>query len=221
MSKFEFICGSAGTGKTFIARQRLNDITRGCILTATTGIAAVNLGDAITINSLLGYYDTKSLKENYENGNVDSVLSGLSQTRGIKEIIIDEVSMLSADQLDIICAALDFHNTTAKKSISLTLVGDFLQLSPVKDKFAFEAKNWKRFELNTTRLGKIYRQSDTEFIDALLAARRGDGGVAARTWLPTGSGLHCVSWYTRVGVLSGNVGYMLQTRSDPRFCSAR
>lgn len=186
MNKFEFICGSAGTGKTFLARQRLNDISRGCVLTATTGIAAVNLGDATTINSLLKYYDTKSLKESYENGDLDIRLCELSGEEGIKEIIIDEVSMLSADQLDIICAALDFHNTNCITSeiIALTLVGDFLQLAPVKAPFAFEAKVWHKFARNTKKLTKVHRQSDQDFINALLAARRGNGEDAADFFEP-------------------------------------
>src|SRR5262245_20741481 len=53
---FEVVLGQAGTGKTFLMRQRAAE-DPSVILTATTGIAAVNLG-AATINSVLQYFDT-------------------------------------------------------------------------------------------------------------------------------------------------------------------
>src|SRR5258708_1791309 len=47
---FGFLRGPAGTGKTWLARSIVQQRSD-AILLATTGIAAVNLGDATTINS--------------------------------------------------------------------------------------------------------------------------------------------------------------------------
>ena len=55
-----FLTGAAGTGKTYMVREQIaNDPTDG-VLSATTGIAAVNL-NTVTLNSLLKYFDTDSL----------------------------------------------------------------------------------------------------------------------------------------------------------------
>ncbi len=63
---YEFIGGTAGTGKSFAAIQRATAYDD-AILCATTGIAAVNLGGC-TINSLLMYHDTQDLRVAYEVG---------------------------------------------------------------------------------------------------------------------------------------------------------
>src|ERR1700733_1678311 len=53
----EFICGCAGSGKTFMCRERIEGYTSWGVLAATTGISAINLGTT-TINSLLHFFDT-------------------------------------------------------------------------------------------------------------------------------------------------------------------
>jgi len=66
-----FLCGPAGTGKTFLARH-IAKVEKGTVLAATTGIASVNLGEGTTINALLGYFDTKSLLEGYTTGKLNA-----------------------------------------------------------------------------------------------------------------------------------------------------
>jgi ATP-dependent DNA helicase PIF1 len=61
--------------------------------------------------------------------------------------------------------------------LGLILSGDFAQLSPVKAEFCFNATCWKEFQI--TKLTKIFRQSDPEFLEMLNAARRGDGEKTA------------------------------------------
>jgi len=177
-AKFKFITGKAGTGKTTLIRKLAAE-DPGVLLTASTGIAAINLGDCTTINSTLGYFDLKSLREAYSDSSLDSKIAKLSERLGVRTIAIDEASMLSGDQLDIICHGLDFHNSYSNNPIGLTLVADFAQLAPIKAPYTFEAKEWPRFEANTTQLTKIYRQSDDNFIEALAAAREGNGAEAS------------------------------------------
>ena len=174
---FEFVCGPAGTGKTFQAQRRAeNDPS--CILAATTGIAAVNLGAGTTINALLGYFDTDSLQASYEEGYLLTRLGKLYHM-GVRRIILDEVSMLDGKQLTILTRAVDEMNETRNEGpMGITLVGDFAQLPPVKAPFAFESDEWARYAEHTTTLTKIWRQDDAAFIQALQQVRCGNGLAA-------------------------------------------
>lgn len=178
----EFITGEAGTGKTWFVRERAKRL-EGHTLCATTGIAAVNLGEGVTtVNSLLGYFDTASLRDMWTQGWLETKLMKLYGS-GLRQIILDEISMMDGEQLTMIVQALDSCNERLEAQgeigLGLTLVGDFLQLSPIKAKFAFQVDEWTRFAENTTKLTEIRRQADREFIAALQAARVGDGKKAA------------------------------------------
>lgn len=164
-----FITGAAGTGKTYLVRQRPKTI-----LTATTGIAAMNLGDGITtINSLLGFYDLPSLKKNREKGIVRRAYYKAQQiSGGFDELAIDEISMMSSDLLDEIADVLD------EFGCRLTLVGDFAQLPPITGNWAFKAKCWPQFEI--TKLTEPRRQRDPKYLDALNYARGGYAKLAVQ-----------------------------------------
>lgn len=177
-----FRTGPAGSGKTFHVKKWAAAAPGSVILSSTTGISAVNLGEnVITLNSLLGYFDTASLRDSFTRGQLDSRIAKLGQA-GLRHLVIDEVSMLDGDQLVLIQAALDGVNEAREVSgeapITLTLTGDFLQLPPIKSKFAFEVGVWEKYEANTTRLSHIYRQSDPDFLNALSKARSGHAAAA-------------------------------------------
>jgi hypothetical protein len=101
--------------------------------------------------------------------------------------------MVDGTQLDYIVRAMKQANgfRDVKRPLGLILVGDFAQLPPIKAKWAFEAECWPLFDCNTTRLTKMWRQDHPEFLMALNALRRGDGGEAARTLTEAG-----VQWHT-------------------------
>lgn len=170
-----FLTGAAGSGKTFLAKALAAE-RRGWTMAASTGIAAVNLGEATTINSLLGYFDEDSLRTAMTQGFTQAKLRKL-QKSGLHRILLDEVSMVSAESLLLIMMALDEVNSDlpTKEKIGLTLIGDFCQLPPVKGQFAFESSVWaERFAPFVTTLTEIRRQADPAFIEGLRAARRGD-----------------------------------------------
>ena len=183
----EFITGSAGTGKTTYIKQEIEQNPSYGILCATTGIAAVNLAGKegsvpiTTINSLLGYFDTDSLAERYARGKLNSKLHRLAGK--YRNIVIDEVSMLDARQLDIIHSAVSevnrYKTVQNKGGLGLVLTGDFVQLPPVSGDYCFKALCWDQFSANVTRLQKVWRQTNPDFLDAINAARRGDGDRAA------------------------------------------
>lgn len=169
----KFITGPAGTGKTWRAKQLLEECV-GTALCATTGIAAINLGEGVTtVNSLLGgYFDTDDLKAKWENGKLLNTLSRLYGD-GLRHIVIDEVSMLDGRQLSILADALKFSDKSGK-TIDITLVGDFCQLPPVNAPFAFESEAFGSFRENMEVLTEVKRQDDLEFVEALQKLRRGD-----------------------------------------------
>lgn len=184
---FTYLAGAAGSGKTFLTKAWAEG-ERGLLLCATTGIAAINLGGS-TINSILGYFDTKSLQESYTGGFLTGRLGRLWRS-GVRRIVLDEVSMLDGDQLTVLVRAIDevngrgyvldsrWEDEDTPPNLGLTLVGDFAQLPPVKATFAFESPEWSRFQDTTHTLTEIRRQADPAFIHALRAARLGDGKTA-------------------------------------------
>lgn len=188
---FGFICGPAGSGKTWWAKQLAGDQScpGACVLAATTGIAAVNLGEGTTINALLRYYNTDSLRDAYTSGQLEAILTKLRRL-GLQRILLDEVSMMSGDQLTLITHALDNVNRDRADGVpelGMLCIGDFAQLPPVPDHdpadpkmrkklpvtFAFESPEWERYGANTFTLTKIRRQEDPDFVRALQAVRRG------------------------------------------------
>lgn len=176
---YQFISGTAGTGKTYNQKLR-SEVDPRVKLTATTGIAAINLGGQ-TINSLLHYKDTQELSTQYELGRLNGTLGRLAKS-GFRRLIIDEVSMMDGRQLDVLCEAIDRLNerlqTEGEPLMGITLVGDFCQLPPVKAPFVFERSAFSRFQAATIRLTEPRRQADPAFVHALQAVRRGDTKTA-------------------------------------------
>ena len=110
---------------------------------------------------------------------------------GTRQIIIDEVSMMSGRQIDVICKGIDYLNNTRgfdnNDPFGLTLIGDFCQLPPVSERvegFAFEGDSWSRFDENKLILTEIKRQTDLEFVEALRLVRRGEGKAAIEFFEP-------------------------------------
>ena len=176
---YEFVTGPAGSGKTYTVKSR-----PGALLTATTGAAAVNLGEGCrTIHSLLSFYSLDSLKTNVNNGRCAIAFNRTKRLYpGLREIVTDEISMLSAEVVDLLHKVFEAH----AQGIKWTVVGDFAQLPPVPEvrgsvaKWAFEAACWPSF--STTKLEKIWRQSNPDFLAGLNLARSGHGQKAVEAF---------------------------------------
>lgn len=173
----QFVTGQAGTGKTYNQKKLVEESPNYGVLCATTGIAAINLG-ATTLNAILKYFDTESLRDKLNRGQLTSALHKIGRT--CKRLVIDEVSMMDGRQLDYIFKAMEdcnkFQDMQKTGPMGIVLTGDFCQLPPVKAQWAFESDCWEHFERKTTRLTKIWRQDNLQFIEALNAARAGAGG---------------------------------------------
>lgn len=173
-----FTTGAAGTGKTYYWRQRIDNDPKEGDLCATTGIAGVNLG-TVTINSRLRYYDTESMINAYVSGRLVSTLARIGAR--VRNLIVDEGSMMPAEQLDTLYKAVQEANRRKlvvkanPDGLGIVFVGDFCQLPPIKARWAFEADCWGEFDAGVQRLEKNWRQGDGAFLDAINALRAGEG----------------------------------------------
>lgn len=217
------LLGPAGTGKTYKIQQKLLKSPKWGKLCATTGIAALNLGAAtggegvITLQSTLRYFDTASLRENYQQGKLRRVLVSLAAEH--KFLVVDECSMLDAETLDILVDCLDTVNANVSEDhgehpLGLMIVGDMLQLPPIEGEYCFEAKNWKRFKVQ--KLSTIYRQSDPVFQEILQAARMGDGVTVAKGLEKAGCMTPAVNQSSEVTTLYA-VNKAVDERNDAMF----
>lgn len=186
---FGFLTGLAGTGKTTLINELARLHPNLMEVCATTGIAAVNLGTK-TLNSTLKYFDTRSLENAHREGLLHMNLRKIRARK--QKLLIDEGSMLGAEQFDLIMNAVDEINMDGTgRKLGVWITGDFAQLPPIKMAYVFKSEYWKRFEENTIRLTKIWRQDNLNFIEGINLIRAGKGiaGIA----LLQKSGVHFTS----------------------------
>lgn len=184
------LTGCAGTGKTYTLLKRVADDPTYGVLCSSTGISAVNLG-AITINSLLGYFDTSSLRDAWLQGRLQRVLHMLAKE--YRWLVLDEMSMFSGDQLTILYRGMKEANAyrdITPPGMGILLAGDFCQLPPIHERWCFESEVWDKFAANAEVLTKVWRQGDARFLHALNAVRRGDGADGAAMLTAMGAEWH-------------------------------
>lgn len=187
-----YLTGKAGTGKTTFLKYIKEISKKQIVVVAPTGVAATNAG-GMTIHSLFGIPLTPFIPED-DRLKSDTILTTLKLNpfkkailKHVELLIIDEVSMVRVDVLDVIDKAL----RTIKKQYNcafggtqILLIGDAFQLSPIaKDDewqilsqfyetpFFFSAKVFKEITPLYIELKKIYRQKEQSFIDILNRVR--------------------------------------------------
>lgn len=184
-----FLTGEPGSGKTHtIARYCSWLRARGIepAITASTGIAATHL-HGMTVHAWSGI----GIHEKATDAIVDAIASKEHVARRIQKtsvLIIDEISMLSADAFDLVDAVCREvrRNDLPFGGMQVVLVGDFFQLPPVRGRgseaaFAFEAQSWKALNPIVCYLDEQHRQEDPRFLSVLATIRRAedDPGVAS------------------------------------------
>lgn len=178
-----FLTGKAGTGKTTLLQHIQQCTKKRFISLAPTGAAALNISGS-TIHSFFQFPFMPILPEDAVN--YEYKLEKQELLRQIELIIIDEVSMVSADLIDAIDRNLKYYRKSSAPfgGIQLLLVGDSFQLPPIlKEKewtilkqfypslFFFDALIFKSTKLITIELLKTYRQHEQLFLEILGAIR--------------------------------------------------
>ncbi|WP_439480318.1 helix-turn-helix domain-containing protein [Chryseobacterium aquaticum] len=193
-----FLTGKAGTGKTTFLNEFVKKTRKKHIVVAPTGIAAINAG-GVTIHSMFGLPLRTFLPTTDRiDGSLGNNIADLQQhfkyrkdklklLREVEVLIIDEVSMLRADVLDMMDFSLRFirRNNQRFGGVQMLFIGDLYQLPPVvrdehilkmyyNSPFFFDSLAIKDIPLLTIELTKVYRQTDEEFLEILNAVRDGD-----------------------------------------------
>ncbi|MHC3995208.1 ATP-dependent DNA helicase [Thiomicrolovo sp. ZZH C-3] len=167
-----FLTGGAGTGKTTLTRQIIAAYGaegKKVAKLASTGMAAALIGGQ-TLHSFfdLGIADSETDLE--RRGKLIPKKKIVKLVRAMDLIVIDEISMVSAEVLDMVRLRLlqcGFEGV-------LLAVGDFLQLPPVTKgaiRFAFESSSWEQFAFETLTLTHNWRSEDSQFNGILNAVR--------------------------------------------------
>lgn len=178
-----FVTGPAGTGKSYLLQFLKKEyMHKRFHLTASTGIAAVNIGGS-TLHSWAGIgLGTLPYEQILTKLRSVKCARLRRKIREAKMLAIDEISMISSTTLDLINNLFKSirENDTAFGGLQLILFGDFLQLPPIvemrlKDSahFCFKAKSWKEANLQTFIFSEIFRQKESKFISLLNRLRFG------------------------------------------------
>jgi len=188
-----FLTGKAGTGKTTFLRKLKENSPKRMIVTAPTGVAAINAG-GVTIHSFFQLpFGPQILPKT--NGTAASDRSKdinkfskekINIIRSLDLLVIDEISMVRADLLDAVDRVLRRYKNRYKPfgGVQLLMIGDLQQLAPiVKEEeweilrpyydtpFFFSSLALKKTRFISIELQHIYRQSDERFINLLNKVR--------------------------------------------------
>ena len=189
-----FLSGPAGSGKSFVIRkycelvESFNPKVK-IHKTSTTGLSAINIGGQ-TIQSFSGMGIYKHTYEDYLKlpGVTDSGLykGSFFKIRNSQILIIDEVSMLSARDLQFLVDRIKDIKKNIKY-LQIIVSGDFTQLQPVATKkdietygtdladFCYGTKTWEELNFSLCYLDKIQRTSDKTLKELLDNISLGNG----------------------------------------------
>ena len=189
-----FLTGKAGTGKTTFLRRLKKESSKRIVVVAPTGIAAIN-AEGVTIHSFfqlsfapfIPNYNLKEQQYRFSKQKIKVI-------RSIDTLVIDEISMVRADLLDAVDSVLRRFrkNNLPFGGVQMVMIGDLGQLAPVaKDEewqmlsryyttpYFFSSLALQKTRYAIIELTKVYRQSDTRFLDILNKVRenRADASV--------------------------------------------
>tara|TARA_R110002033_G_scaffold99600_2_gene148018 strand:- start:1368 stop:3296 length:1929 start_codon:yes stop_codon:yes gene_type:complete len=198
--KLVYLTGKAGTGKTTFLKFIKDTTNKNTVILAPTGVAAINAG-GVTIHSFFqipfGPFvpdDSRLRTTATGTENRETIYTTFKYRDDKKEIIenlelliIDEISMVRADVLDVIDRILKVFRKKPYLpfgGVQVILIGDTFQLPPIADNeqwsilsqfyktpFFFSSKIIEQNTPLYIELKKIYRQNEQEFIDLLNRVR--------------------------------------------------
>jgi len=196
-----YLTGKAGTGKTTFLKYLRATCNKKMAILAPTGVAAVNAGGQ-TIHSFFNIKPSvyvpgdKRLRFRVPEKDKDqtSILDHfryqrekLELIRNLELLIIDEISMVRCDLLDVIDQLLRYirrRHFIPFGGVQVILIGDTFQLPPIANSddwqllsafyespYFFSSMVMKATKPVYIELKKIYRQKDQGFIDLLNRIR--------------------------------------------------
>lgn len=184
-----FLTGKAGTGKTTFLRNLRSSSRKRMVVTAPTGIAAINAG-GVTLHSFFqldfGPYVPGMRRDNSNRRSMAFNKEKIRIIRGLDLLVIDEVSMVRSDMLDAVDEVLRRFRDRSLPfgGVQLLLIGDLQQLPPVvveserhimethyRSPYFFDSHALSQIDYVTIELNKVYRQSDSDFLTLLNAVR--------------------------------------------------
>lgn len=178
-----FLSGPAGSGKSHLVTTFVNLLQRqfgntvNIAITATTGLAATNIGGR-TIHSWSGI----GIKRRVPFRSAAFAPEWIPDT---DVLIIDEISMMPAFYLDLVDKACQIakRNDRPFGGIQVIFLGDFLQLPPVPNRdareegldqrFAVFSDAWTNAEIKSCYLDKTKRSTDPELTRVLQDMAQG------------------------------------------------
>lgn len=179
-----FVTGRAGTGKSTLLEHLSWNTSKQVVICAPTGVAALNVGGQ-TIHSLFRLPIGLIADHQIDQGPELRKLLGAIDT-----LVVDEVSMVSADLMDAMDRSLRQARARPHEAfggVQVVLFGDPYQLAPVpgdaderayyadryRSMWFFDAKVWEETDLRIFELQSIHRQHELEFKQLLTAVRHG------------------------------------------------
>jgi ATP-dependent exoDNAse (exonuclease V) alpha subunit len=200
-NKLIYLTGKAGTGKTTFLRYIKNTTHKQTVVLAPTGVAALNAGGQ-TIHSFFniapGFFipndERLRTSPNPDSDDKRTIFDYFRYRREKLELInemelliIDEVSMVRCDLLDLIDRILRVFRDKLDEAfggVQVLLIGDAFQLPPIarnnewiilnkfyETPYFFHAQILKEIKPIYIELKKIYRQKDSKFIELLNKIR--------------------------------------------------
>lgn len=200
-----FLTGDAGTGKTTVIQEfikKAEDAGKNVLVTATTGIAAENIGHgALTVHRAL---EISIKADTYKK----EIKDRPDLLRAADILIIDEISMCRFDLFNMVGKIIEFENESrlsdrlmaeedAREDVQLVVIGDFCQLPPVitaddREKllpemyglnyarggkyergYAFMSEYWQRMNFDYIELKEVCRQDNKQFQYVLTNIKNG------------------------------------------------
>lgn len=181
-----FLTGKAGTGKTTFLKDLKQRSPKRMVVTAPTGIAAINAG-GMTLHSffqlpLAPYVPDSTFRAEKDKHRYKFSKEKKRLIRSLDLLVIDEISMVRADILDAVDAVLRRFRVPHLPfgGVQLLMIGDLQQLAPVvkpeewdmlsqyyDTPFFFSSRALSETHYATVELKQTYRQTDEHFL-ALL-----------------------------------------------------
>ena len=179
-----FLTGGGGVGKSYLTAsviRHYKENFKNVIILGSTGISAVSLG-GVSLHSFFKFGYCKDYEElrRFDYHQKDKLSKLRNMLDACDLLVIDEISMVSSDLMEMI----RYRLLTSKFKGRVLIVGDFYQLPPVQKEqnenrlfnflYAFNSSAWEDMKFTNVELLVSKRTSDLKFYEILSRLRVGE-----------------------------------------------